>query len=152
MKLNATVLFVQNIERSKVFYTRHLGFSIEHDFGKNVILDSGLALWEVRPGHIINQELNTWNDSNRFELYFEDEDIEAIFSKLEQAGGSFLHKVHEEPWGQRTFRLFDPDSNLIEIGEPLEVFVANLYERGLTETQISKKTGIPLDTVKNLTG
>ncbi len=150
MKINSIAIFVKDIKRSKEFYTRNLGFSIEHDFGKNVILNSGLTIWEIQPGHIINQNLKTTNDSNRFELYFEDNNIEALFNKLKMAGVHFLHQVHEEPWGQRTFRFFDPDDHLIEIGEPLEIFVNNLKEKGLTDTQISERTGIPIDTVQKL--
>ena len=150
MKFHSTAIFVQDIEKSKDFYTRFLGFSVEHDFGKNVILSQGLTIWEILPEHIINKQLHTRNDSNRFELYFENENIEEIYNILHNAGINFLHKIHEEPWGQRTFRFFDPDNHLIEIGEPLKVFVSNMSKRGLTDSQISEKTGIPIDTVKNL--
>lgn len=150
MKLHSTVIFVKDIEKTKKFYTQYLGFEIEHDFGKNVILTSGLSIWEILPEHIINKELLTTKEVNRFELYFETDDIEAIFNDLEKAGVHFLHKIHEEAWGQRTFRFFDPDKHLIEIGETLEVFVKNMSQKGLTESQISKKTGIPTETVCNL--
>ncbi|MBN2612226.1 MAG: VOC family protein [Bacteroidales bacterium] len=150
MKFHSTVVFVRDIKKSKDFYTRLLGFSVEHDFGKNIILSSGLTLWEVLPGHIIDKELNTKNESNRFELYFENHDIGKIFNTLDKAGIRFLHKIHEEPWGQRTFRFFDPDGHLIEIGEPLEVFVANMSKKGVTETRISEKTGIPIETIQTL--
>lgn len=150
MKLHSTVIFVKDIEKTKKFYTQYLGFEIEHDFGKNVILTSGLSIWEILPENIINKELLTTKETNRFELYFETDDIETIFNDLEKAGVYFLHKIHEEAWGQRTFRFFDPDKHLIEIGEALEVFVENMNQKGLTETQISKKTGIPTETVCNL--
>ena len=150
MKLHSTVIFVKDIEKTKKFYTQYLGFEIEHDFGKNVILTSGLSIWEILPENIINKELLTTKETNRFELYFETDDIETIFNDLEKAGVYFLHKIHEEAWGQRTFRFFDPDKHLIEIGEALEVFVRNMNQQGLTETQISKKSGIPTETVCNL--
>lgn len=150
MKLHSTVIFVKDIEKTKKFYTQYLGFEIEHNFGKNVLLTSGLSIWEILPEHIINKELLTTKEANRFELYFETDDIEAIFNDLEKAGVHFLHKIHEEAWGQRTFRFFDPDKHLIEIGEALEVFVRNMNQQGLTETQISKKSGIPTETICNL--
>lgn len=150
MLYHSTVIFVQDIEKSKDFYTKQLGFLIEHDFGKNVILNSGLTIWEIQPEHTISRKLKTKNDSNRFELCFEHEDIEKICNDLEKAGTNFLHKIHEEPWGQRTVRFYDPDNHLIEIGEPLEVFANNLSKRGLTENQISKKTGIPIGTLHSL--
>lgn len=150
MKFHSTVLFVKNIEKSKEFYTRFLGLSIEHDFGKNVILSSGLTLWEIQSEHLISQKLNTKVDSNKFELCFEDADIENIFYKLKDADVKFLHEIKTEPWGQRTCRFYDPDGHLIEIGEPLEVFVNNMSKNGLNESQISQNTGIPLETVKNI--
>lgn len=113
-------------------------------------MSDGLSLWEIRPDHTINTQLKTSNESNRFELYFENEDIVGVYNVLESTGIQFLHKIHEEPWGQRTFRFFDNDNHLIEIGEPLEVFVNNMSGNGLSVTQISEKSGIPIDTVKDL--
>jgi catechol 2,3-dioxygenase-like lactoylglutathione lyase family enzyme len=141
---------VKEIEQSKDFYTRHLDFSVEHDFGKNVILSNGLTIWEIMDNHMISKQLETRKASNRFELYFESEDIEAKCNMLEKAGIRFLHKIHEEPWGQRTFRFFDPDDHLIEIGEPLEVFVRNMSRKGMSVKQISEKSGIPVDTLRTL--
>jgi len=150
MVFHSTVLFVRDIEVSKKFYTRILGFSVEHDFGKNVIMSNRLTLWEISPEHIINKQLQTTNESNRFELYFETENIENVSDTLNRAGIKFLHALHEEPWGQRTIRFFDPDYHLIEIGEPLDVFVNNMHKKGLTPAQISVKSGIPLQKVVGL--
>jgi catechol 2,3-dioxygenase-like lactoylglutathione lyase family enzyme len=150
MKFHSTVIFVKEISRSKDFYTRFLEFSIEHDFGKNVILSNGLTIWEIQDSHIISKELETKDDSNRFELYFESEELEKIVILLEKNRTIFLHKIHEEPWGQKTIRFFDPDNHLIEIGEPLEVFVNNMSREGLSVKEISEKSGIPIDTVINL--
>ena len=150
MKFHSTVIFVKDIERSKDFYQRFLDFSIEHDFGKNVILNNGLTIWEIQESHVISKQLQTKDDSNRFELYFESEELEKVFSQLEMAGIKFLHKIHEEPWGQNTIRFFDPDNHLIEIGEPLEVFVNNMSRDGLSVKEISEKSGIPIDTVREL--
>jgi len=150
MRFHSTVVFVNDIEISKEFYTQFLKFTIEHDFGKNVVLSSGITLWEIGKEHSINKQLNTGNESNRFELYFEDANIDKVFLALEKAGIHFFHPIHEEPWGQRTFRFFDPDNHLIEIGEPLDVFVNNMHNRGLTPAQISAKSGIPIEKVVGL--
>ncbi|MGE0078997.1 MAG: VOC family protein [Bacteroidales bacterium] len=132
MKFHSIALFVKNIETAKEFYTNLLNLTIEHDFGKNIILSNGITIWEIQESHIINQKLKTNNTSNRFELYFEDENIESVQQRLESKKVSFLHTMHTEPWGQRTFRFFDPDNHLIEIGEPMEVFVRNMHNEGLS--------------------
>ena len=150
MKFHSTVIFVREVGKSKDFYTRYLDFSVEHDFGKNVILNNGLTIWEILDNHIISKQLDTRKESSRFELYFESEDIDTKCNLLEKAGVKFLHKIHEEPWGQRTFRFFDPDNHLIEIGEPLEVFVGNMSKRGMSVKQISEQSGIPIDTLITL--
>jgi catechol 2,3-dioxygenase-like lactoylglutathione lyase family enzyme len=150
MVFHSTVLFVANISQSIDFYIRLLNFSIVHDFGKNVILSQGITLWEIQPEHIITKQLETKNNSNRFELYFEIENLSEISNKLVNGGVRFLHTIHCEPWGQKTIRFFDPDNHLIEIGEPLDVFVNNMHNSGLTPAQISIKSGIPIETVVGL--
>lgn len=150
MKLHSIVLFVKDIELSKIFYTKLIGLSILHDFGNNVILSNGISIWEIQQSHIISQELETLSNSTRFELYFEAENLDEIKIKLEQSSVKFLHPIQTEPWGQRTLRFFDPDNHLIEVGEPLEVFVMNMSKQGLSPDQISSKSGIPIETVKNL--
>jgi catechol 2,3-dioxygenase-like lactoylglutathione lyase family enzyme len=150
MKFHSIALFVKDIEKSKTFYTNLIGLNIVHDFGNNAILSSGISLWQIQQSHIISKELETKNSSNRFELYFESDSIDEIYLKLEQNNVKFLHPIHTEPWGQRTIRFFDPDNHLIEIGEPLEVFVMNMHRQGLSPEQISTQSGIPIETVKDL--
>ena len=116
-------------------------------------MKSGITLWEVGPDHILPEKLgqNSIVDeaSNRFELYFETEDVDEVFQELKENGVELLHPLHEEPWGQRTIRFFDPDSRLIEIGETLESFVKRLSEN-MTPEQVSEKTSIALKTVSEL--
>lgn len=150
MKFHSIALFVKDIEKSKNFYTELIGLNIVHDFGNNAILSGGISLWQIQQSHIISQKLETASNSNRFELYFEAKNIDEINLKLEQNSVTLLHPIHTEPWGQRTIRFFDHDSHLIEIGEPLEVFVMNMHKQGLSPEQISTQSGIPIETVKNL--
>jgi len=150
MIFHSTVIFVKDIEVSKIFYTRYLGFSIINDFGNNVMMSNGLSIWEIQKEHIIAKKLKTNIQSNRFELYFETDNINEIFNKLNSSGIKFLHNIHEESWGQKTIRFFDTDNHLIEIGEQLDIFVKNMSKKGLTPNQISDKSGIPVETVITL--
>jgi hypothetical protein len=61
-----------------------------------------------------------------------------------------MHDIIEEKWGQRTIRILDPDNNLIEIGEKLEVFIRRLNDNGLDSKQIAEKTGVPEEHIKNI--
>lgn len=151
---HSAAAFVRDIEVSKRFYTEVLEQTIELDFGKNVILKGGLTLWEVNPGHIIPERLgidSLWEEkANRFELYFETEDIRAVYEKLKSCGVTFLHPLHEEPWGQITVRFFDPDHHLIEIGESMQTFVRRLHEEGMSPEQVARKTSVPLERVRGI--
>jgi len=154
LKTCSAALFVKDIETSKKFYIDLLGMSINLDFGKNVIFKNGFAIWEIQNNHIIPTSLglDTISDSknNRFELYFETENLADIFKTLKSKNVIFLHQIHEEPWGQLTIRFFDPDNHLIEIGESMRQFVSRFYYQGLTKEQVSLRTSIPIETISNL--
>ena len=119
-----------------------------------MILEGGITLWEINPHHIIPERLglDSIGDKriNRFEFYFETEDIETVCGRVRASGVDFLHSLHEEPWGQRTVRFFDPDRHLIEIGESMETFVKRLYNDNMTPEQVSQKTSIPLEKVREI--
>ncbi len=154
LRFHSAAAFVRDIEVSKKFYTEVLELAVELDFGKNVILEGGITLWEINPNHIIPERLGIDSISdrrvNRFEFYFETEDIEVVYERVKASGADFLHSLHEEPWGQSTVRFFDPDRHLIEIGESMETFVRRLYSHNMTQEQVSQKTSIPLEKVREL--
>lgn len=147
------VLFVRSINESRDFYCNVLGLKIELDFGKNVIFKNGFAIWEIRKDHIISGKIghrNLTGASTRFELYFETGDLDIIHESLVAHKVTFLHELHEEPWGQRTIRLFDPDGHLIEVGESMRDFIGRFHLQGLTPFEISKRTSVPVEEVKRL--
>ncbi|MHB9028874.1 MAG: VOC family protein [Candidatus Latescibacterota bacterium] len=156
LRYHSMAIFVRNIDVSKRFYTEVLELKVKLDFGKNVILEGGITLWEVSPSHIIPERLGIESivnsKANRFELYFETEDIERVHAKLKENNVDFLHSLHEEPWGQRTVRLCDPDKHLIEVGESLGTFLKRLHEGNMTPEQVSRKTSVPLEKVNKLLG
>jgi catechol 2,3-dioxygenase-like lactoylglutathione lyase family enzyme len=154
VKYSATVLFVKNIKKSFEFYTHYLDQVTKHDFGANIIFKSGLSLWEISPSHEISRHSGI-NDikskiSGRFETYFETENIDGSFSRIKVSGVAFLHEIIEEPWGQRTFRFYDPDGHLVEIGETMETFVKRAYQKYGTAVKASEKTSVPLETVERI--
>lgn len=149
-----TAIFVEDIRLSKDFYTETLGMEIELDFGKNVIFKNGLTIWEIQESHIIPQTLGVFNlrnhTANRFELYFETEEIDEIYYELKEKEVRFLHELHEESWGQQTIRFFDPDDHLIEVGESMRMFVTRFHDQGMTALEISQRTHVPVDEVIRL--
>jgi catechol 2,3-dioxygenase-like lactoylglutathione lyase family enzyme/ribosomal protein S18 acetylase RimI-like enzyme len=156
LKNLSAVLFVKDIDMSKAFYISVLQQSIDKDFGKNVLFKSGFVIWEIRDNHVIPQLLGLdkiYDKSvNRCELYFETDDLSQVFQNLKSKNVNFVHEIHEEIWGQKTIRFFDPDNHLIEIGESMVHFVLGFHNQGLTMEQISERTYIPVDEIRRLIG
>jgi len=148
MKFKSVAIFVKDIKKSKKFYIEILNQEIEHDFTKSIMFKNGLTLWEVQEEHEI-RKLSTDDRVNRFELYFETEDIERDYKIILKSGAEFLHSIEEE-WGQKTMRFFDLDNHLIEIGESLETFILNMNNIGLSVDEIVKKSGVKLDVVNKI--
>lgn len=123
IKLTNTFIFVKDIEVSKRFYMEHLQQEIKQEMKDYVVFTSGIALWQLPEDSIISEKLYTQfknEGNNRVELYFETDDVDQYFNYLKEKGITFLHELHKEPWGQRDFRFFDPDNNLLEIGEKMD--------------------------------
>jgi lactoylglutathione lyase len=154
INLKNIVLFVIDIQTARNFYEELLDQEIEHDFGRNVAYKGGLSLWQLSEKHILFEQLvgkQATQKNNRMELYFEVDDIDAMYIKLDKANIRFLHRLHIENWQQKTIRFFDPDHHLIEVGESLVVLVNRLQKEGHAAKEIAELTNLSLDFVqKNL--
>lgn len=153
IQFHSTVLFVEDIETSKKFYTEILGCEIKEDFGTNVSLACGISLWQIAEEHVIPTTLgreSVFGPSNRQELYFEAIDLPSVEKRLLDTDVAFLHRLHEEPWGQQTIRFFDPDGHLIEVGEPLEAFLQRFFDSGMSLEEIEAKTSVPVRDIRKI--
>jgi hypothetical protein len=104
------------------------------------------------PDHIISRsgKHGKTNASRAFEVYFETDDLDIVQELIAKNHLEVLHDLMEEPWGQRTLRFYDPDKNLIEVGETLEKFVGRMARTGMKPEEISAKTTIPPAIVRKL--
>ena len=142
IKYDSCVLFVADIQKSRLFYETILEQKVIADFGENVGFEGGFAIFHRPYAHqvIFGKEKEFgWNN---LELYFESEEIEAVVQKLEENGINFVHPIMEQPWGQQVVRFYDPDGHIVEIGEPLSALVKRLKASGMNDQQISDKTGL----------
>ncbi len=117
MKFICALITVEDIERSKAFYQDVLNQKIKFDFGENVFFEGDFAIH--LKSHFQNliegKEIKSY--SNAFELYFETDYLDDIENKLLINNVEFIHKTREQPWKQKVLRFYDPDGNIIEIGE-----------------------------------
>jgi len=149
MKFISPLITVSDIKRSRDFYENLLNQKVKFDFGENVTFQGDFSIHlrthfrelidnkEIRPG------------GNNFELYFEYDDVDQIAQKLKENNVVFVHETREQPWRQKVVRFYDPDENMIEIGESLEYLCFRLSNEGLPLEQISVITYMPVDFVKN---
>ena len=148
---HSCVLLVKDIERSKHFYSIVLGQQIIMDFGRNVGFEGGLAIWEREYAlNMIFQEKaqDSIVGANNFEVYFETKNLYNLYKRLVKEKVKVIHSIREHPWGQRAFRIYDPDSHIIEFAESMESVVKRLNSDGVEIEEISKKTMMPIEFIK----
>lgn len=147
------VLLVSDIEKSKNFYNVVLGQKIMMDFGRNVGFEGGLAIWDCT--YALNLIFKKKRHEikvgfNHAEIYFESKDLDVLYKRLINERVEFIHSIQEQPWGQRVFRIYDPDNHIIEFAESMESVVLRLFKQGYPIEEISKKSEMPLDFINNV--
>jgi catechol 2,3-dioxygenase-like lactoylglutathione lyase family enzyme len=149
-KFQAAVFFVADVERSKRFYIEVLGQKVTMDFGANVTFEGGLSIWRIdyALNIIFEDKANQVQvGANNAEIYFECSGIDAFFEWLKQQV-KIIHPVMEHPWGQRGFRIYDPDGHIIEFGEPMSETVLRLHKQGLSFDEVAAKSMMPPEFIK----
>lgn len=149
----SSVLFVNDFEKMKSFYQEILKLPVELDFGSCITFKNGLSIWKLSPEYPISKELGTCfnlSGNKNLELCFETEDFNDAIASLKKYDIKYLHHEAEEMWGQKTIRIFDPENNLIEIGESIACFVKRFYAEGLTIEEVSKRTFVSIEMVTQI--
>jgi glyoxylase I family protein len=113
---------VKDVERAVTFYTRHLGFTVQHQhlpefatisLGNVDMLLSGPGASGSRPmpGHQ-TQEPGGWT-----RVVLEVIDLPLFIGELKEAGLHFRNEMETGPGGSQ-IQIEDPDGNPIELFEP----------------------------------
>lgn len=151
IKFCSSVLLVKDVNVSRNFYEGLLGQEIEFDHGACVAFGGGFSIWQKEYAHSIMKVQHYGHTANRqtpcFELYFEADDLDNILKKLSDKKIELVHETYEQPWGQRVFRVFDPDGHIVEIGEPMTAVVKRCLKSGLEPEEVAKRTSMPVDFV-----
>ena len=148
-----TFLFVKDIDVSKKFYTDLLKRKIVDDHGHHVIFRGGLALLDGNYAQDVIFGEKTAEESfgrSNLELYFEVTGLDSFFRRLQKEGIAFVHPIREQSWGQRVFRLYDPDHHLLEIGEPMSEVVLRYKRQGMSPEEISEKMSMAIDRINKI--
>ncbi len=153
LKFVSPLIVVEDMVRSRQFYEQLLEQQVKFDFGVDVAFESGLTL------HLKSHFQSLLGDATRYpvtpkahngELYFESDDIESVYQRLQAAGVEFIEAIQEQPWGQWAMRLYDPDGHILEIGEPMETTIRRFYGQGWSIDRIAAKTGMPHEFIEGV--
>ena len=114
-------VFVRDVDRSATWYRDILGFAVDYRYGDPPfyaqVRRNAVALnlrrtetspWAVNPA-----------DEALLSARLEVDDVKALFLELRHGGAPIHQGLRTEPWGQVTFVVRDPDSNLISFGSPM---------------------------------
>ena len=149
MNYQCTLLAVEDLERSKEFYCGLLGMTVTADFGANVTLSDCLALQTMDTWREFIQGRDVRTGHNAGELYFEEEEFDRFLLRLQSYAG-YVHPPHEHAWGQRVVRIYDPDRNIVEVGEPISAVARRFLDSGMSAGQIAKRMDVPMEYVLHL--
>jgi catechol 2,3-dioxygenase-like lactoylglutathione lyase family enzyme len=148
------VFFVQDIGVSRRFYEDLLGQEVAMDHGLNVGFVGGFALWQAEHAHQIIFDRSTPETEQlgheNCEIYFETQYLDTAWERLSGAGVQVVHPVREQPWGQRVFRVYDPDGHIVELGEPMPFVVQRFLGQGMTAEAVAQRTSMPVEIVQQM--
>ncbi len=147
MQYKCALIAVKDMEKSVRFYRDLLSQEIEFDFGENVAFKGGFAL------HLSSHfesliSLPVKRKCNSFELYFEDDNLEIVRDRLVEQSCHLVNDICEQPWRQKVLRVYDPDENIVEIGETMQHLCFRLHTEQLSNEEISEISNMPLEFVK----
>ena len=150
----SAVLLVDDVERSKHFYSVVLGQRIVFDFGRHAVFEGGLAIWDrdYALDLIFKDKRKGQVGASNVEIYFETGGLDKLFARLSKEKVELIHSIREEPWGQRVFRVFDFDNNILEFAESMESVILRLDMQGLGVDEIARKCKMPLDFITRVLG
>lgn len=148
MKYQGCLLAVKDIAVAKDFYENVLHQKVQMDAGTHVMFD-GISLQEGYAEFIGIPAEKVKEEENNFQVYFEVEDLDAVYAELKQHSDIvWVHEIIEYPWGQRDVRLYDPDKHIIEIAEEMGTVIKRFMSQGMTIEQVSERTMFPVETIK----
>ena len=148
---HSCVILVKDIEKSKHFYKTILGQNVINDFGRNIVFEGGLSIWQRDYAlNLIFQEKTAEIavGGNNFEIYFETQDLENLYNRLVNEKVEVIHSVMEHSWVQRGFRVRDPDGHIVEFSESMASVVRRLNMHGLSLEEVAKKSMMPMEFIE----
>lgn len=123
-KIDVAVLFVSDVERSKVFYQETLGLTMKFADDTNAGFDLGPVLLIVlnRDGarDLLTQDAVARSPAGAVsQLVSFVDNVDEVYSDLVSKGVKFIREPVNREWGLRTAHFKDPDGNVWEIAQTI---------------------------------
>ncbi len=125
MKFKYTILYVENVEETLVFYCKAFGLEQKmlHESGDYGELETGATTLSFSSLKLMESlgksPARVVPDSPTFEIAFETDDVPTGIAKALAAGAKLIQEPEEMPWGQTTAYVSDKNGYLIEICTPV---------------------------------
>ena len=127
MILRYTILYVADVAATLAFYER--AFALKRlflhesgDYGELATGETKLAFSSVALMAQLGKTPGKPSaDAPVFEIAFETDDVSAAFDRAVAAGAKPVQEVRNEPWGQTTSYVSDPNGYLVEICSPVQL-------------------------------
>ena len=116
-----TILYVDNVKASMDFFVRAFGFELKFiheggDYGELATGETKLAFSSTELMRQLDKNPQAPSPTSpTFELAFESDNVEADLARAIDAGATLVQDARDEPWGQTTSYVSDPNGYLIEI-------------------------------------
>jgi catechol 2,3-dioxygenase-like lactoylglutathione lyase family enzyme len=122
--IDAITLFVEDLERSKLFYQDVFGLSVFFEDENSAVfrfentlinlLKISAARDLIEPGVVASPEAGS-----RFQFTIPVDDVDAACAELAARGVELLNGPMNRPWGIRTASFTDPGGHIWEFAQPL---------------------------------
>lgn len=127
MILRYTILYVDDVATALDFYERAFGLkrAFLHESGDYGELATGDTKLAFSSTSLMRQLGKTPGkpapEAPVFEIALETDDVRAGFERAVAAGARAVQEIRDEPWGQTTSYVADPDGYLVEICSPIQL-------------------------------
>lgn len=153
IQFHSPCVFVSDLTRARAFYEEGL------EQEPALVLDGyvvyqGFCLWRTDTArkHVFDEAATPPAGPmgrDNFELYFETEQLEDAWDRV-MTRTETIHPLKIQPWGQRCFRVRDPDGHILEVAEPMETVILRLHEAGKSAAEIVAATMMDPEFVRSV--
>ncbi|UZP66911.1 VOC family protein [Desulfovibrio mangrovi] len=150
-------IVVRSIPASRAFYENLMRQNVEFSVAEAFVsYTSKFSIWQESSasamfhGQSKRLAYQPAESLEQFELYFETPDLDETWATFRQNEVPLVHDVVEQPWGQRCFRVKDPDGYVVELAEPMPLVVRRFLDAGMTVEEASKRTLLPVGIIESI--